>query len=44
MAPSGPAVQYTFSTSFGIVVADLDGDGKADLAASNSFSNTVGVL
>lgn len=29
---------------FGLVAADLDGDGSVDLAASNALSNTVSVL
>ena len=38
-------VDYTTgSTPFSVSIGDLDGDGKADLAVSNQFSNTVSVF
>ncbi len=49
LAPDGPDVTMGSlfmvpGQSAGLVIADLDGDGKLDLAVSNNWSNTISVF
>lgn len=39
-----PCVTYPSENIFGLVIADLNGDGFADIALNNSFTDTIGVL
>jgi len=39
-----PAVNYTVPAATAVAVADFNGDGRRDLAATNGYSGNVSIL